>query len=169
MRSRNLLFLCLCFCGAVFATTADNKQPVVITSHSLSGDLNKHLAVFSGNVVATQGTRQLLSDQTFVTFNDSGKIMNLRAVGNPAKSTEVLDDQGNRVFGQALTIEYFPPKSFIEYEQEAILQEHGNIFKGNLITYNITNQVIASPMAAGNKGAATIVLPPSGATTTNKS
>lgn len=168
MRNHNLLFLCLCFCAQAFATTADNKQPVVITSNSLNGDLNKHLAVFNGNVIATQGTRQLLSNQTYVTFNDSGQIVNIRAVGNPAKSTEVLDDKGNRVFGQALTIEYFPPKSFIEYEQEAILEEHGNIFKGDLITYNITSQVISSPMAQDNKRAATIILPPTGEST-NKS
>lgn len=159
MRNLNLLFLLLWGVGA-YAVTADNAKPLIITSDTLSADLNQHFAVFSGNVVATQGTRELTSNQTYMYFTPAGKVSDVRAVGSPAKSTEVLDTKGNRVYGEALTIEYFPLKSFIQYEQRAVLQENGNIFKGDLITYNIVNQVVASPETENNTGATTIILPP---------
>jgi lipopolysaccharide transport protein LptA len=147
-----------------YATTADNNKPIVITSNTLTGNLNQQMAVFSGNVVAIQGTRQLESNEAYTYFAAGGKVNLIKAVGNPAKTTEMLDAKGNHIYGQALIIEYFPPKSFIQYEQEARLEENGNIFTGDLITYNIVNQIVASPRARNNTGPATIILPPAGPT-----
>lgn len=151
--------------GTLYGLTSDNAKPLVITSDTLNGNFNERVAVFSGNVQANQGTRQLESDQAFMYFNPKGQVSLLKAIGAPAKTTEILDNKGNRIYGHALIIEYFPLESFIKYEQKAFLEENGNIFKGDLITYNIVNQIVASPKASDNKDAATIILPPVDPTT----
>jgi lipopolysaccharide export system protein LptA len=162
MHIRKGIFLALFINTMVtYAVISDNSKPIVITSDSLQGDLTQHVAIFQGRVAAIQGTRELHSDVGYVYFNEQGQVNQIKATGTPAKTTEILDSQGNRVYGQALTIEYFPLKDFIQYEEEAMLEEHGNIFKGNLITYNIANQIVASPETKSNTGAATIILPPS--------
>ena len=165
MPNLKIVLLSLLLGSQAYATTADNAQPITITSDTLNGNLDKGSALFAGRVVAVQGTRELHSNQAYIYFDKSGQVTNLKALGNPAKTTEVMDAKGSRIFGQALVIDYFPLQSLIQYEQQAILQENGNIFTGNLITYNIDNQIVASPKTDTNRGNTTIILPPSGPTT----
>jgi lipopolysaccharide export system protein LptA len=166
MPNLKILLLGLLLSSPVYATIADNHQPITITSDTLDGDLAKGSTVFSGNVVAVQGQRQLHSNQAYIYFDQSGQVTNLKALGSPAKTREVIDAKGNQVLGQALIIEYFPVQSLIQYEQQAIIQENGNIFKGNLITYNIDKQIVASPKTESNSGNETIILPPADVTKT---
>lgn len=164
MPNLKLALLSFLLMTQAYATTSDNHQPITITSNTLSGNLDQGENLFDGNVVAIQGTRELHSKQAYIYFNKSGQITNMKALGNPAKTKELLDAKGNWVFGQALVIEYFPIQNLIQYEQQAILQEHGNIFTGNLLTYNIVEQIVASPKTQNNIGNTTIILPPTGST-----
>ena len=97
MPNLKILLLGLLLSSPVYATIADNHQPITITSDTLDGDLAKGSTVFSGNVVAVQGQRQLHSNQAYIYFDQSGQVTNLKALGSPAKTREVIDAKGNQV------------------------------------------------------------------------
>lgn len=68
----------------------DSKAPIEITANSLEVRQAQNLAIFTGDVVAGQGTLRLTTDRLDVTYVDqgdsgnvsTGKIQKMRAEGN---------------------------------------------------------------------------------------
>jgi lipopolysaccharide export system protein LptA len=59
------------------------KEPVVITSKTLTADNKNHTAVFEGDVKAVSGDIEMYSDRMTVYYNESEKKINrIHAVGN---------------------------------------------------------------------------------------
>lgn len=143
----------------IYGTQADNALPIKITSGPATADLNQGLVTYQDNVVVTQGGRKLTCDTLQVYFDKNHQITHLKAIGTPAKTWETLNSKGGIAYGEAHIIEAFPPQNIIKYEQQAMLTENGNVFKGDLIIYNTVTQIVTSPNnGAGN---VTIILPPS--------
>lgn len=144
---------------ALVAVTSDNVLPVNISSATLSGDLNQHVALYQGNVVVTQGSRFLNSDQLYVYGDSNNKISSLKALGSPVVTHEVVNLQGQLAYGWANEVDYFPPMDLVKYQQNVTLTSNGNVFKGDLVTYNTVNQMILSSETKPGE-VDTFILPP---------
>lgn len=79
--SRILIFAVLVFTYA--GTAAAEKEPIVITSQTLTADNKENIAVFEGSVVAKSEDIVITCDKMEVYYSDSNnKITKIHAVGN---------------------------------------------------------------------------------------
>ena len=62
-------------------------------------------------------------------------------------------------YGQAQTIYYFPEQGLVKYVNDAKFTQGGNVFSGDLITYNTKTEVVSSPKTKKGSGTTTIILP----------
>ncbi len=144
----------------VYALLSDNTLPIQVTSDSASVDLKQGVAVYSGRVKVVQGHRQLEGDTLTIQRGSDGQIYSFVATGHPAKTQDLPNTGSSLVHGQADTIYYYPGRGLVEYVEKAHFDQAGNIFEGNLITYNLNTQVVSSPQTqTGKQAVTTIILP----------
>ena len=144
---------------SLHALVSDNALPINVTSDSASLDLKQGVAVYSGHVKVAQGNRKLNGDTLVIQRAADGQIYSFMATGNPAKTEDLPSVGAAIVHGQAQTIYYYPGKALVEYINKARFDQAGNVFEGNLITYNVNTQVVSSPKTASDQGVTTIILP----------
>ncbi len=149
------------FGSLAWAATAVNPNtlPVTVTSNSATVNLQQGTAVYNGNVQAIQGTRKLQGNTLTIKRGDNGKIQSFLAEGNPAKTQEQPNPTSQVAYGQAQNIYYFPEQGLVKYVDKAQFTQGGNVFSGDVITYNTVTQVVSSPKVAGGSGVTTIILP----------
>ncbi len=145
--------------GCGWALISDNTLPINVTSDAASVDLKQGVAVYSGHVKLVQGNRQLTADTLTIQRATNGQIESFVATGNPAKTQDLPTGSGGLVHGQAQMIYYYPGRAMVEYVKQAHFDQAGNVFEGELITYNLNTQVVSSPQTEKGKGVTTIILP----------
>ena len=96
---RSFLFLLVVF-NTSFASTigeSEEKEPVVITSQTLTADNKNNIAVFEGTVVAKSGDIAMYSDKMTVSYSEAEKkIAKIHAIGNVKvhkKDTTLFSDE----------------------------------------------------------------------------
>jgi lipopolysaccharide export system protein LptA len=74
---------CCSFSYASNLVEKTEKQPVIITSETLTADNKNNMAVFEGSVVAKSGDMAMYSNKMTVFYSESeNKISEIRAVGD---------------------------------------------------------------------------------------
>ena len=159
MRRASCLLFCLWVCGGAYATASDGRAPIKISSDSATIDLGAGEAIYRGHVVATQGARKLTGNALTVQRGIDGKIKSFKAEGSPAKTQDQPSPSSKMAYGQAQTIYYFPEQGLVKYVDDAKFTQGGNVFSGDLITYNTTTEVVSSPKTQKGSGTTTIILP----------
>ncbi len=130
----------LCLWGGMKAgSAADKNQPIQIDSDRLEAYTAKKLAVFSGNVVAVQGTRTLRAESLTVYYKEGkkdstgslapegfGAIDKMEAKGHVSITDGEKIAEGNyAVFEQAT--------QKITLRGDAVLKEGKNVIKGDTV------------------------------------
>ncbi|MEM7212001.1 MAG: lipopolysaccharide transport periplasmic protein LptA [Pseudomonadota bacterium] len=112
----------------------DRSQPIEITSDALEVLQAEELAIFSGEVVAGQGTLRLTSDILEVNYeeeseseSETGAIKHMVAKGNVFISNGTETAQGNRA-------EYDVEAGKINMTGEVVLTQGGNVIAGDTLT-----------------------------------
>ena len=146
-------------CTSLYALMSDNALPINVTSDSASLDLKQGVAVYSGHVKVVQGNRKLEGDTLTIQRGADGQVYSFIATGDPAKTEDLPNTGAAIVHGQAQTIYYYPGKAIVEYVTKAHFDQGGNVFEGDLITYNVNTQIVSSPKTASGQGVTTIILP----------
>ena len=88
MRVTNLIKLCLTAAavltaGAALSRSDDYSQPITVVSAEQLADLKANKIIFSGDVVATQGSMEINADKIEVTRSADGKLKSIVAYGKP--------------------------------------------------------------------------------------
>lgn len=146
--------------AAPSSTPNPNSLPVYVTSDSATADLNAGTLTYDGNFVATQGTRKLTGNTLTVIRGKNNQIQSFVAQGSPAVSQEKPSPTAALATGQAETIYYFPGQNLVKYVKDAKFTQGGNVFTGDMITYNTETQVVSAPKTAAGTRTSTIILPP---------
>jgi len=153
------------------AEKADRTKPMSVTSGGTNPDvvdLKKHSAVFTGNVVITQGTLEIHADRVEVSQDPDGNQLGF-AFGSPSKPAtfrqkrDAVDEYSE---GEAQKIEYDSAASRVRFVGDA----HLRWLKGSVVTDQANSALITYDTATetvklgnGDSGAATAA---SGARTT---
>ena len=134
----------------------DRQQPINISSDTADVDTKEGISVYRGDVVVTQGTTQITGD--IVTVYTSGReVSQVIAVGEQrlAYYEEQQSDDLGTVKAWGETIRYDVNEGQIELIKEARLTQKGDIFTGEKIDYNLTQQTVnargASKQGAGGR------------------
>jgi lipopolysaccharide export system protein LptA len=144
-----------------YALDSDQYQPMHVISDTATYDRNLHTITYIGSVQAEQGSSHLDGDKVIVyqTPDNSNKIQKIEVFGNPAHYNTLPAPDKDRLFVQALKITYNPLDRTVLLEQEAKVQQGGNIFTGPHIWYDMVNGVVRSLAAPGKQRTVMIIEP----------
>ena len=122
-------------CLSAQAERADRDKPVNIEADKVEIDDQKKEAVFSGNVVLTQGTLMLKADQIVVNQDESGFQSGV-AYGKPAYFRQKREGYEDFIEGEAQRLEYNGQQEKVELFIDAKLTRGGDEVRGNYISYS---------------------------------
>lgn len=115
----------------------DRTAPIEITSDALEVRQAENLAIFSGEVVAGQGTLRLTADRVEVAYDEdaegdseTGAIRNMQAEGNVFISNGAETAQGERA-------EYDVDQGQITMTGSVVLTQGENVISGQRLVINL--------------------------------
>jgi len=133
----------------VQAERADRSKPMSIESNGAKPDvvdLNKHSAVFTGNVVITQGTLQIHADRVEVSEDPNGERLGFAfgSPGTPARFRQRRDRPDEWSEGDAQRIEYDSAANRVRFIGDA----HLRMLRGDTVTDTASAALITYDTAA---------------------
>jgi lipopolysaccharide export system protein LptA len=108
------------------------KEPIVITSQSMTTDQKAKTALFEGNVVAKKGDRTMYADKMLVYYSDekgSSNVKKIEAGGN------VKLVRGDRIVISKFATYFSEPEEYTVFTGEPRASEGDNVITGTKITY----------------------------------
>ena len=129
--------------GVARAERSDRDKPMTIDSDGAKPDvvdLNKHSAVFVGNVVITQGTLQIHADRVEVSEDPNGERLGFAygSPGNPARFRQKRDQPNEWSEGDAQRIEYDSAANRVRFVGDA----HLRMLRGDSVTDTASAAII---------------------------
>ncbi len=153
---RRVRILCLALLAGVATGAAaqsnDANQPIHIQANAATLDDRQNTAVYTGNVVITQGSMRLTGSRVTLTMDNAGEVQKLVSNGSPATFRQTPAG-GKQVDARALTIEYHADTERVVLIDQGFLEQSGNTFQGQRITYDIQRQVVDAGRAAAGEDA----------------
>lgn len=123
------------------AFNLDSNEPIRVTADSARLDDNQGTAIYRGNVKVRQGGTLLTADRVDV-YRSAAGLDRIDARGQPATYYRPATDTESEVNARALLIHYNASDSLLRFEQEAVVEQGGDEFRGAVINYNTVNRVV---------------------------
>lgn len=139
-----------------YALKSDPKQPINVESAEQSADLQTNKIVFSGAVIATQGSMKLKADKIEVLRDSNGSLKSIVAYGSPA-TFEQKQDNGQYLRSRSSTLNYNPNNATIVLQGRVTIWQGDSKMSGERIEYNINSQKIRANHNQGGRVSSTIV------------
>ncbi|HYQ37467.1 MAG TPA: lipopolysaccharide transport periplasmic protein LptA [Pseudomonas sp.] len=133
-----------------WALPSDREQPIRVQADTAELDDAKHVAVYRGGVVVTQGTLKITGDTVTVTQDKNGEIETFTSVGKPAYYEQKPAPDKPLVKAYGLTIQYFAANERIVLIDQAKVIQDGNTFEGEKIVYDTQRQIVNAGRATGS-------------------
>jgi lipopolysaccharide export system protein LptA len=146
------------------ALESDRHQPLKIVADTALIDEKDGTAVYTGNVVLTQGTLKIAADNISITTAE-GKVDKVMANGDPALFSQVPEPNQAEVIAKAKSIDYLVREQTLMLKRKASIVQGENIFRGEEILYEIQSQRLqalgqtADPKPGDIKGRVEMILP----------
>lgn len=128
-----------CISLPAYALKSDQQQPINVESIEQSADLQANKLVFSGEVVATQGTIKITADKVEVNRDTNGSLKSVIAYGTPV-TFEQQQDNGSYIRSRSTTLSYLPSDTKIVLQGRVMIWQGESKMTGERIEYNITTQ-----------------------------
>lgn len=146
MKSINLNFafitLTLMFSSApLWALSSDKQKPVEVEADSFNLDDAKKVTVYSGNVIITQGSMEIMADKVTI-YGVRGTTDKVIATGKPVKFKQQPDGDQGLIRGEANRFNYFVTKDTLVLIDKATLWQSGNTFESDQIEYDSKRSVV---------------------------
>ena len=122
-----------------YALKSDREQPINVESVEQSADLQANKLVFSGDVVATQGSIKVKADKIEITRNNDGTLKSIIAYGSPT-TFEQQQDNGRYIRSRSSTLSYIPQETKIVLQGRAVIWQGESKMSGERIESNINSQ-----------------------------
>lgn len=136
------------------ARTIDSDKPVEIVADSLEILQPKQIAIFTGNVIATQGDINMKANRMVVHYNDAGAagtgsvegVQRIEASGDVLFTTPIETAKGDEAV-------YNVDTEIIDLTGNVLLTREKNVLKGTKLTYNMaTGRSVLKSASGGNNG-----------------
>ncbi|MFO7705710.1 MAG: lipopolysaccharide transport periplasmic protein LptA [Halopseudomonas sp.] len=136
---------------SVASIAADRDQPIRIQANSATLDDRNNTAIYTGDVIITQGSMQLTGNRVTLNTDAEGAVSKIVSQGAPATYKQTPEG-GAPVDARGQTIEYLADVERVVLIDKAFLEQEGNTFKGEYISYDIAREVVDAGRAS-NGGA----------------
>ncbi|MDX1802065.1 MAG: lipopolysaccharide transport periplasmic protein LptA [Marinobacter sp.] len=125
-------------------------EPIAVSADHARLDDAKGTATYTGDVVVTQKQTKLTADRV-VLYRDEAGVNRIEASGNPAHYQQPATDGSGETRASALNITYSAKDNALIFEQEAVINQQGNLFKGDRIFYDTKARVVTAESKPGDK------------------
>jgi lipopolysaccharide export system protein LptA len=122
------------------APKPDREQPVYLEADSGTFDDAKKTAVFTGNVVLTQGTLTIRADRLVVTQSTDGFQRGV-AYGDPASFRQKREGTDEWIEGWAKRMEYDSRTETLELFEDARMRRGQDEVRGSYISYSVQTEL----------------------------
>jgi lipopolysaccharide export system protein LptA len=127
----------------VSALSSDAGQPVEIEANHVSLDDPRRMATYTGDVVLTQGSIEAHADKIVIHMTETDQIERIVMTGQPATFRQQTNE-GGEIYGEGLRMEYRESQAQLKIENQALLRRGLNEFRGPLIEFDLTDEVITA-------------------------
>ena len=131
-----------------YALNGDDKKPLQIEANSATGDQNKKVLEFIGNVKITKGSLIVHADKG-VGSQDKEGDRTFILYGKPV-TFEQMQDDGVKVVGQGDKFEYNSKSNLAVLTGRAKIKKGKSEVIGDVMTYNTQTQVYSAQSNFGN-------------------
>ena len=139
----------LLLAGPAAAFNLDSDLPITVNADNARLDDGRGIATYTGDVIMTQGETELTADRV-VLYRDEAGLQRIAASGRPAHYRQPAQDGQGRTDARALNITYSAPDSRLTFENEAVIEQNGNLFRGDIIHYDSVARVVTAEGAASD-------------------
>ncbi|AGS39152.1 MAG: lipopolysaccharide export system protein LptA [Cycloclasticus pugetii] len=151
---QTLLFLTLTLISVttpLWALSTDKQKPVEVEADNFNLDDAKKITVYSGNVIITQGSMEIIADKVTI-HGVRGTTDKVIAIGNPVKFKQQPDGNQGLIRGEANRFNYLVTKDTLVLLDDATLWQNGNTFASDRIEYDSKRSIVkAGDKKAGSK------------------
>lgn len=130
--------------NSAFALQEDRNLPLDIVadwSEFYNNSEGSPSGIYRGNVVLTQGNLTIHADEATFRLID-GELDNIIATGNPVKIKDLPQIDEPWIFGEGLTLSYFPKQDLLVLEKNAKVEQKQDVVNANKITYDLNTRTI---------------------------
>lgn len=135
------LWLILFFSQAASALDPNSQLPIQIESDQASLSDETGIAVYTGNVIISQGLSRLEADTISVNAIDH-RLVSIKATGKPAHFTQQDNANEPITHGYGNNIVYVAKENLLKFLGQARLVQDENSFSGEEIEYDIVKRAI---------------------------
>ena len=147
--------------GPAAALESDKDQPLDLEADSAEIDEAKGVSVYSGKVVAIQGSMRLEADRLLI-FHTGSKAERIEAEGKPARFQQLTEDSPEPVKARGLRMEYKLDSEELILIGDAVVIQGKDTFQSDRITYDRVKSVVKGGAAAQGKERVRIRVDPKG-------
>jgi lipopolysaccharide export system protein LptA len=162
--SRNLhlfLYICLALLPATaIALDSDKDKPINVEADKADIDEKRGISVYTGNVIVTQGSIRITSDEMTLYSKDQA-IEKIIAKGNPATYKQRPEGKKEDIHAEGQQMEYYTKTDTAIFIDNAVMKQGGNTFKSNRITYDIANDKVNAGARTGGQRVTITIQPES--------
>ncbi len=131
-----------------YALKTDDKKPVQIEADSGTGDQNKKVLEFIGDVKITKGSLIVHADKGVASQDKEGD-RTITLYGKPV-AFEQMQDDGVKIVGQGDKFEYNTKSNLAVLTGRAKIRKGKSEIVGDVLTYNTQTQVYSAQSNFGN-------------------
>lgn len=126
----------------------DEGGPITVNADNARLDDTAGTAVYTGQVEIRQKETVMTADRVVLYRNDDG-LDRIEAEGNPARYQQPADSEGGATDASARRIVYSATNNTLTFERNAVIEQNGNRFSGDLIHYDTGNRVVTAETRPG--------------------
>ncbi|MCL7945210.1 lipopolysaccharide transport periplasmic protein LptA [Marinobacter sp. ATCH36] len=139
-----LTAVCLAlFAPASLAFDLESDAPIRVSADSARLDDGQGVATYTGAVEMTQGRTNLTADKV-VLYRDETGVSRIEATGQPAHYRQPATEGQGETDARALNITWSAAESRVTFEREAVIEQDGNLFRGDIIHYDSAERIVTA-------------------------
>ena len=137
--------------GTAAALQSDSEQPINITSATQEADLNKNIAIFTGDVVITQGSIEIHADrvEVYKAVPEKKQTTHIIAYGKPATFHQVQDD-GKPVDALGKKLAYDVDRKVVDIVGDGQVKQLNSQINAENITYGLEKGQLTANCKGGS-------------------
>lgn len=125
----------------------DSNTPIRVNADNARLDDSQGIATYTGDVEMSQGNIRLTADRVVLHRSDQG-VRRIEANGQPARYRQPAVRGEGETDARALTIVWSADDNRVTFEREAVIEQDGNLFRGNVIHYDSVDRVVTAEGSA---------------------
>lgn len=135
-----------------YALDSDREQAIEISADRAELDEKNTSASYVGNVVLIQGTLKIIADSLSIQASSDGKVETVTAIGSLAEFSQQPDPKSAVLTARAKKIDYLVADEKIVLTGDASAVQQDNLFKGDIIQYDIKRQKLQAEGKTSTNG-----------------